>query len=168
MLNKKGFSLIELLAAVSVFGLCIAILVSYVSVELVAEREKAGCLSASFLKIQSALKAYSSAKGAFPDPSCSTVSETCLPQLVPHWLPSVPSAQSCLESLRNSFYYSNTNGVYLCVKTQAAADKTAVRVFSLVKQRQPDGKVYLNTHCGATSDDSIEGKEAALTWWVIK
>ena len=161
--------MIELLLAVSIFACVIAISVNLISVHHTKAVQSAECLSTGLTQIESALKLFSAAKGALPSSSCTMpapVNSSCLSNLVPDWLKVPPGAGSCLEGLQQSFYYYSKNGeTYLCVKANTPS-QSILDVFSEVQKKQPDGKVFINATCGATSNNTANGK--CLTWWIVR
>ena len=163
-LSSKGFSLVELLIAVSIFSVAIALTVCLVSVVKPKRSQEASCMASSLSQVEASLKLFSAAKGSYPSSSCplpAPLTEVCVPDLIPDWLNSVPLPSKCGPQFEKDIYYYTGNGkVYLCIKAKAGYDVS--EVYSEVQKKEPDGKVYVGSACGAESNS----QGGALTWWV--
>lgn len=155
---RSGFTVIELLVALSVLIFIIAISVSAFNFGDRATKNTATDLLNSFTAIETAVNNYQLDKGAYP----SGMSDSTF---VPTYLftPRPPDSF-------NAYALANTSGsYYICATTSAAvgALDTGYKALDTVASKLSTDKFFVNNVCGATTSLAPTGSTAMSgTYWL--
>ena len=176
MKGRKGFTLLELLIAITLLAVIIAIGMNLINVGTTDAVSTADKVISDFNNVETAINYYKNARGNYPTYTCSQtppvpVGSTCLSELVPYFLVAVPNVTGTIGWAKTNILYYNDNttgNVYLCIVSQANLDRYQKESVSLVKSKTPLGKVYISTKCGAKSDNNYGNGSADITWWISK
>jgi len=179
----KGFTLVELLIAITILAVILSISMSYNSQEGQREILFSNKIESQLSSLESALETYNEARDEYPskdDTNCSNeypvnYSESCLPDLIPSFLVAVPKPQPTLNFINEEYYqyYKDDDIVYLCFSVKDNLSKTEWNALKRFKEKQDEGKVYFSdTECGAIADyvtplpDNPPGMTIYITYWI--
>lgn len=172
MKNDKGFTLIEILIAVTLLSVATALLLGTVNYQDRAARNTADKITTDFGAIEAAFNNFYADKSGYPTGLGDVT-------FVPLYL-FVPKAPSTYDGTYGTNGYnlglrtgqaSPNNGYYLCAKASVtgAADTNWLAT-TYIGQRLSPNKYFVNTSCPATTNMAAPGGAATiyLTIWLTR
>jgi prepilin-type N-terminal cleavage/methylation domain-containing protein len=159
--NNNGFTVVELLIAVTIFAFLVATAVSSINFQRDAVRQTASKLMSDLSAIEMAFTNYSVNRNAFPTGLTD-------PTFVGGVFLFVPTPPDGFAAYTMS---SNTNGFFIC--TSATVSGTTDHRFESIMRAQskaPAGKTFSNTTCPAVTNANPASFPATLhfTYWIFR
>jgi prepilin-type N-terminal cleavage/methylation domain-containing protein len=160
-INCAGFTIIELLVAVTILGFLVAASISVINFRQDAVRQTASKITSDMSSIEMAFTNYSISRNAFPTGLTD-------PTFVGGVFLFVPTPPDGFTPYTMS---SNADGFFIC--TSATVSGTAdFRYQSIlrVQSNSPQGKSFRNTICPAITNVDPATFPATLhfTWWIFR
>ena len=181
MQNNHGFTLLELIIAITLLSVIYAIGANYINIQANTDRSQGNCLRANLQNIETVILNYQQSKGDWPDADNSTCStypvdfkKNCMPDIIPSYMVASPVTSSCCSWPYSYYLYTKDSSgkVYLCVKAENL-NKNQWNALKYILTRLDEDKAYINTACGASSSitplpDNAPAGTVYLTWWISK
>lgn len=170
--SKSGFTLIEILIAMTLLSVMVAITVTAVNYSSNVSAATSGQLMAEFNDIESAFNQYMSEKNAAPSGlGDSTFAPTYL------FVPQVPNGfdntygTTGFNLAQATGQASPNNGWYICTKVAVtgAADNNYIAIKKIASQLSTQ-KFFYNTSCPATTNMADPSGAATVytSYWIMR
>jgi prepilin-type N-terminal cleavage/methylation domain-containing protein len=158
---NNGFTVVELLIAVTILAFLVAAAISTINFQRDAVRQTASKLMSDFSAIEMAFTNYSISRNAFP----ASLTDPTFVGGVFLFVPTPP------EGFAAYTMSSNASGYFLCTSAQVSGTADA-RFESIIEAqaRAPVGKTFRNTICPAATNADPASFPAILhfTYWIFR
>jgi len=153
MRKTKGFTLLEILIALTIMILLVAAGMEYISLQSSQIENKAEQLKGDLELIEESIRLYKSIKGTLPSSTCSPVyvNRVCLPDLIPDFLKYEPEVSRIFPEA-DSDYYIFSSSSYIGFKLNNPGE-ISWKVIKKVNDYYSSGRfVVSDSGYGRTSD----------------
>ena len=157
-MKKKGFTILEILIALTLIAILIAVEMEYTSLVASKAEEKANRLKGDLELIEASIKLYESSTGNTLTSSCSPIyiNRTCLPDLIPDYLKYEPEVSVIFPEADSDYYiYGSDNSTSYIGFKLVNPDDISWKAIKKVNDYYPSGRfVVSDSGYGETTDYS--------------